>query len=65
MLIKSIIDAPSGRKWDIYKRADNEYYYKYYEYFKSIGWRLTATTGGKGEYFTKDCIEWEFDIIVV
>ena len=58
MLVRTITDSENGRKWEIYKKSDNEYYYKYYEFFKQIGWRLTITAGNDRDgYFTKDCID--------
>ena len=65
MPIKTIVDNKDGRKWEIYKKSDNEFFFKYYEYFKSIGWKLTAREGDsvKG-YMTKDLIEWQFDVAV-
>jgi hypothetical protein len=67
MLIRTIIDNKDGRKWEIYKKSDNEYFYKYYEYFKQCGWRLTGKQTGDyiNGYLTKDCIEWQFNIVVV
>ena len=61
MLIKTITDETNGKKWEIFKKSDNEYFYKYYEFFKQIGWRLT---GRISECFTKECIEWELDITI-
>ena len=61
MLIKTIIDNENGKKWEIFKNSDNDYSYKYYEYFNSIGWRFVASDNN----YTKDAIEWEFDIQVV
>ena len=61
MLVRTITDSENGRKWEIYKKSDNEYYYKYYEFFKQIGWRLTGTS----EHMSKDCIEWDFDISII
>jgi hypothetical protein len=63
--IKIIINENDGRKWEIYKKSDNEYFYKYYEFFKQIGWRLTGREGDhiKG-YITKDCIKYQFEILV-
>lgn len=61
MLIKTITDKTNGKKWEIYKKSNNEYFYKYYEFFKQIGWKPTGKTS---EYFTKDAIEWEFDIVI-
>ena len=58
MLIKNIIDNENGKKWEIYKESENNYSYKYYEYFKSIGWRLITSESN----YSKDVIEWEFDI---
>ena len=65
MLIRTIEDKENGRKWEIYKKSDNEYFYKYYEFFKSIGWRFTGREGDheKG-YITKNCIEYDFSIKV-
>jgi len=64
MLFKTITDEENGKKWEIFKKSDNEYFYKYYEYFKQCGWRLNAREGDhiKG-YLSKSCIEWEFDIV--
>ena len=65
MLVRTITDSENGRKWEIYKKSENSYYYKYYEFFKQIGWRLTGTAGNNRDgYFTKDCIEWDFDISI-
>lgn len=67
MKIKTITDEDSGRRWEIYKKADDQYYYKYYELFRAIGWRLTGQSGGKAEgggYYTKEAIEWELDTTV-
>lgn len=58
MIIKSIIEG--SKKWEIYKE-NNLYYYKYYEYFNGIGWRLT---GEKSENYTQEAIEYEFDIAI-
>lgn len=60
MLIKTIVDNENGRKWEIIKNGDNLYSVKYYELFQSKGWRLI----GADEGYTKDCIEWEYDIEV-
>ena len=60
MLIKTIEDKENGRKWEIYKESENNYSYKYYEYFNSIGWRLITNE----KNYNKDAIEWEFDIKV-
>ncbi len=61
-LIKTITDDVDGRKWEIYKKSDNEYFYKYYEFFKQIGWRLTAREGDdKKGYLTRESIQYSFD----
>ena len=66
MLIKTITDKQEGRKWEIYKKSDKEYFYKYYEFFKQIGWRLIGRTGDHiNGYLTKECIQWEFDILSI
>ncbi|MDA8223893.1 MAG: hypothetical protein M0Z35_19810 [Desulfitobacterium hafniense] len=65
MLIRTITDKENGRKWEIYKKQDNEYFYKYFEYFKQCGWRLTGREGDHiNGYMTKDLIQWEFGIVV-
>lgn len=66
MLIKTICDNENGRKWEIFKKSENSYYYKYYEFFRKIGWRLTITAGNDRDgYFTKDYIEWDFNISII
>lgn len=60
MTVKTITDNENGRKWEIIKNGDNLYSVKYYEFFQSTGWRLTVTDEG----YTKDLIEWEYDIKV-
>jgi hypothetical protein len=66
MLIKTITDKANGKKWEIFKKSNNEYFYKYYEFFKQIGWKLTGREGDHiNGYLTKDCIEWNFDITII
>lgn len=60
MIVKIITDTENGRKWEIIKHGENRYDVKYYEFFQSIGWRLTATDRG----YIKDCVEFEFDCSV-
>lgn len=66
MLVKTLVDEQNGRKWEIYKKSDNQYFYKYYEFFKQVGWKFT---GGEGDhlngYLSKDCIQWQFGILVI
>ena len=64
MLVRIIEDKESGKKWEIFKKSDDEYFYKYYEFFQSCGWRFIGQDGGhkQGFYWSKDGIEWEFDI---
>lgn len=66
MKIREIVDKENGKRWDIFKKAENQYFYKYYEFFKSCGWRLLGQDGGheQGFYWSKDAIECEFDIIL-
>ena len=65
MLIKTIEDKENGKKWEIYKKSDNEYFYRYYEFFKSCGWKFIMREGSfEAGYISKDCIEWDFDIII-
>lgn len=61
-LIKTITDDVDGRKWEIYKKSDNEYFYKYYEFFKQIGWKFTGIEGDHiNGYLTKESIQYSFD----
>ena len=66
MLIKTVENNESGKKWEIYKKAENQYFTKYYEFFQSCGWRFVAQDGGKnqGFYYSKESIEYDFDIKV-
>jgi hypothetical protein len=65
MKVRTITDEQDGRKWEIYKKSDNEYYYKYYEFFQAAGWRLTGQRGGHADgYYTKETIEWKFEIVL-
>lgn len=66
MKIREIIDKESGRKWEIYKKSEDKYFYKYYEFYQSCGWRLIGQDGGhkQGFYLSKNAIEWQFDIKV-
>lgn len=57
MLVKTIVDNESGRKWEIVKHEADRYSVKYYEFFQSIGWRLTTTDRD----YSKACIEYMFD----
>ena len=59
MLIRTIIDQDNERKWEIYQN-DNRYSYKYYEFYNNISWRLLWSE----ENFTKDAIEFEFDVVL-
>lgn len=58
MTVKTITENKIGRKWEIIKNNDNLYSVNYYEFFKDIGWRLTGTDDG----YTKDAVEWEYDV---
>lgn len=60
MLVKTITDTENGRKWEIYKESDGTYSYKYLEFYKSVGWRQISGDFG----YTKDAIEWQFEIKV-
>lgn len=66
MLIRTIEDKENGKKWEIYKKDENQYYTKYYEFFQSCGWRFVSQDGGQrqGFYYSKECIEYDFDIKV-
>lgn len=67
MLIRTIEDKENGSKWEIYKKNENQYYCKYYEFFQFCGWRFVSQDGGheQGFYYTKKAIEYDFDIKVV
>jgi len=59
MLIKTVVDEKNGRKWELYKKEEGLYFYKYYEYFKSCGWRYITRDGDHiNGYLTEDCIKW-------
>ena len=64
MLIKTIEDKESGRKWEIFKQTDNRYYIKYYEYYSNCGWKLIQDGNRVNDYYSKDCIEYQFDIAI-
>lgn len=56
----------SDKKWEIYKKEENQYFTKYYEYYQSCGWQFLFQDGGhkQGFYYTKESIEYDFDIKV-
>lgn len=58
MLVTQVIDKKNGKRWDVYKKSENEYFYKYYEFFSSCGWRYVGQIGGyrAGYYLSKDCL---------
>lgn len=64
MLIRTIENKENGTKWEIYKKEENKYFLKYYEFFQSCGWRFTFQDGGnkQGFYYSKEDIEYDFDI---
>lgn len=65
MLVKTIEDKENGKKWEIFKESGNNYFYKYYEYFTQYGWIFVSQEGNsKNGYYTKNAIEWEFDIVI-
>lgn len=65
MLVKEIVDSEKGTKWEIYKESDDNYYGKYYEFFQSCGWKFMWQDGGNEQgYYSKECIEYDFDIKV-
>lgn len=66
MLIKTIENKEAKTKTEIYKKAENQYFAKYYEYYTSCGWRFLFQDGGhkQGFYYTKDAIEYEYGIKV-
>lgn len=64
MLIKTIENKEIGTKTEIYKKEENKYYTKYFEYFQSCGWRFISQDGGQkqGFYYTKESIEFDYDV---
>ena len=65
MIVKTIINKEDGQKWEIFKKSDNEYFYKYYEFFSQIGWKYTGRDGDHTDgYLSKECIESEFEILI-
>lgn len=67
MLVKTIIDEENRRKWEIYKHEKTAFPYpvytvSYYEYYMACGWRLICDGAKDKEYYTKKCIEWDFEI---
>lgn len=65
MKIKTITDETNGKKWDIFKESENQYFYEYSEYYQNIGWRFISRDGdSKNGYYNKNAIEYEFDIIL-
>ncbi len=66
MLVRTIEDKENGTKWEIYKKADNQYFTKYYEYYSSCGWKFLFQDGGHEQefYYSKEYIEYDFDIKV-
>jgi hypothetical protein len=58
MLINTITDHEDGKKWEIFKGSENNFFYKYYEFFTQCGWGFICDSGNT----SKDVIEWEFNI---
>lgn len=58
MIVKTLLDNELGKRYDIFKQSNGLYGYRYYEFFKSIGWKLY----GEENDFTKESIEYDFDI---
>ena len=61
MLVYTLVDEKNGKKWEVYKNLNNNNYsYKYFEYFKVCGWHFVS----EDKFMSKDSIEWLFDIKV-
>lgn len=58
MLVKILEDKEDGVKTEIYKDGENDYSYKFFEYFQSCGWRFIE----EEKHYSKDAIEYEFNI---
>ena len=68
MLVKIISDKNfPDHKWEIYKKSEDKYYIKFYEFYTSYGWRLICTDGGdtQGYFHSKASIEAEFNIKII
>lgn len=57
MLVKTIENKENGTKFEIYKNGENDYSYKYFEFYQSCGQRQI---GKEEENYTKECIEEDF-----
>lgn len=65
MLVKEIIDTKLGKKWEIYKKDENEYFYKYYEFYQACGWHFIFQDGDEYMgYYPKESVEEDFEIKV-
>lgn len=63
--VKVIENKLNGQKWEIFKRSENEYFYKYYEFHSSCGWKFMWREGDhKKGYLTREYIMCQFDIFV-
>ena len=61
MKVYELIDKENDTKWEIYKVSENTYRLKYYEYYKSIGWRFVFEDD---DNYSREIIEDEFNIKV-
>lgn len=61
MVVHSIVNNDIGTKFEIFKDGENNYSYKYYEYFANIGWKFVLSE----KNYSKNCIECEFDIKIL
>lgn len=56
MTVKTLTTKDS--KIEIIKVSENNYTLKFYEFYSSIGWKLLSVD----ERYTKELVEWEYDI---
>lgn len=60
MLVLEMIDHVNGKKWEFFKNEDGLYSVKYYEFFKSAGWRYVYTE----ERYSADAVEEVYDVVL-
>lgn len=58
----TIYATGNKEKWVITQNENGLYDVEYFEYFKNGGWR---SYGNKETNYTKEAIEWDFDIELI
>ena len=59
-LVLEMIDHVSGKKWEFFKNDGGLYSVKYYELFKSAGWKHVFTE----DRYDRDAIEEVYDVSI-